>query len=217
MFCARYMGTIKKNGFFFTNPFFSSTIISLKSEIFNSPVVKVNDKTGNPIKVGCVIVWRVNECNKAMFNVENYKTYISNQCENAIRLVGCRFAYDKVGDDEVSLKSGHEIVNQTLKDELNERLKKAGILVEEARISELSYSSEIANTMLKKQAAEAVISAREKIVRGAVDIVEQAVNEMESKNICKMSEDIKAKMVGNLMVVLCSENQVNPVVNSGFA
>ena len=207
MFCGKYVGTVVDNGFFFINPFYSPQHISLKSETLNSPIVKVNDKTGNPILVGCVVIWRVNECNKALFDVENYRSFITNQCENAVRHVGCIFPYDKVGDDDVCLRSGHEIVHQTLKDELGRRLQKAGIIVEDARITELSYSTEIANVMLKRQSAEAIVSAREKIVRGAVDIVQNAVIEMESKNICKLDEDDKAKMVENLMVVLCSDTQ----------
>lgn len=215
MLCDKYVGTVKENGFLFINPFYSKRYLSFRSETLNSPIVKVNDKIGNPIKVGCVIIWRVKDCTKALFDVENYRSFIVNQCESAVRTVGCMYSYDHVNEDDVCLRSGHDIVNNTLKIELSRRLEKAGIEVEDARITEISYSTEIANAMLKRQAAEAVVVAREKIVRGAVDIVQQAVMEMETKNICKLEQTDKARMVGNLMVVLCSDSQVNPVVNTG--
>ncbi|MCQ2820810.1 MAG: SPFH domain-containing protein [archaeon] len=215
MFCGKYKGTIKKNGMFFVNPFYTLQKLSLKSETFNSPIVKVNDKIGNPINVGCVIMWRVADCNKALFDVENYRTFISNQCETSIRQVGCMFAYDKVGEDDVSLRSGNEIVHQTLKNELAKRLLRAGILVEDATISEISYSTEISSAMLKRQAAEALILGRDRIVRGAVDTVSQCVLELQTKNICKMKDENRSRMVSNLMVVLCSDSQVHPVVNTG--
>ena len=213
MFCGSYKGTVKKNGYFFSNPFYSKTVVSLKSKTLNSPIVKVSDKSGNPINIGTVIVWHVNEWNKALFNVENLNSFIIDQTESTIRKVCCHYNYDKRCEDDISLRSGDESIQLALEEELSRRVKKAGVVIEEARITELSYSSEISNTMLKKQAAESLVAAREKIVRGAVDIVQQTMIEMETKNICKMDDDDKARIVGDLMVTLCSDNSATPIIS----
>lgn len=215
MFCGKYIGTVKKNGMFYINPFYSKTEVSLKSETYNSPLVKVNDKIGNPIRIGCVLMWRVHDCNKALFDVISYRAFLANQCETSLRQIGCMFAYDKVNEDDVSLRSGDKAVNDALKSDLSKRLLVAGITIEEANITEVSYSSEISSAMLKRQAAEALILGRDKIVSGAVETVSQSIVELETKNICKLNDQNKARMVSNLMVVLCSDSDVQPIVNAG--
>ena len=203
----KYVGTVKKNGFLFVNPFYSHSTISLKSNNLNGAVIKVNDKVGNPVMMGCVVVWRVKDTSKAMFEVENYKEYVRIQSECAVRYLGCKFPYEKVHENDICLRSGEHEVNRVLMDELSERLAHAGIEVEEARITELSYANEIANVMLKRQAADAVVAAREKIVQGAVSIVGHAINALNDNEICKMSREKKVQLVSNLMVVLCGESQ----------
>ena len=203
----KYIGTVKKNGFLFVNPFYNHQKISLKSNNLNGTVIKVNDKVGNPVMTGCVVVWRVKDTAKAIFEVENYTQYVKIQSECAVRFVGCKFPYDKVNENDICLKSGEHEVNRVLIEELTERLAHAGIEVEEARITELSYANEIANVMLKRQAADAVVAAREKIVQGAVSIVGHAINALNDNDICKINREKKVQLVSNLMVVLCGESQ----------
>jgi hypothetical protein len=203
----KYIGTVKKNGFLFVNPFYSHKKISLKSNNLNGTVIKVNDKVGNPVMMGCVVVWRVKDTAKAIFEVEDYIHYVRIQSECAVRFVGCKFPYDKVNENDICLKSGEHEVNRVLIEELTERLAHAGIEVEEARITELSYANEIANVMLKRQAADAVVAAREKIVQGAVSIVGHAINALNDNDICKINREKKVQLVSNLMVVLCGESQ----------
>ena len=214
-FFGKYRGTVKDSGFFWINPLTSKKQISLRSNNLNGEVIKVNDKVGNPIMMGCVVVWRVNDTAKACFDVQDYYNYVRVQSESAVRYVGCMYPYDKVNDDDVCLRSGHEEVHRVLQNELSERLKTAGIEVQEARITELAYSSEIANAMLKRQAAEAIIAAREKIVQGAVSIVGHALNSLNQNSICELTQEERAKLVSNMLIVLCSESQVSPVVNTG--
>ena len=216
-FFGTYRGTVKKSGFFWTNPFTSKKSISLRSNNLNGEVIKVNDKVGNPIMVGCVVVWRVNDTAKACFDVQDYYNYVRVQSESAVRYVGCMYPYDKVNENDVCLRSGHEEVHKVLQQELSERLSTAGIEVQEARITELAYSSEIANAMLKRQAAEAIIAAREKIVQGAVSIVGHALNSLNQNKICELTNEERSKLVSNMLVVLCSESQVSPVVNTGHS
>ena len=211
----RYVGTIKKVGLYWANPFYSSTLISLKSKNLSSEIIKINDKSGNPIMMGCVVVWRVLDTAKAIFDVQDYNYYVKVQTESAIRYVGCLYPYDKIHDDDICLRSGHNEINAALKNELTERLKHAGIQVVEARVTELSYASEIANVMLKRQAAEAIIAAREKIVQGAVSITGHAVESLKTNNICELNDDEKSDLISNMLVVLCGESQVCPVVNTG--
>ena len=203
----KYVGTVKKTGFLFVNPFYSHSTISLKSNNLNGAVIKVNDKVGNPVMMGCVVVWRVKDTSKAMFEVEDYKEYVRIQSECAVRYLGCKFPYEKVNENDICLRSGEHEVNRVLMDELSERLAHAGIEVEEARITELSYANEIANVMLKRQAADAVVAAREKIVQGAVSIVGHAINALNDNEICKMNREKKVQLVSNLMVILCGESQ----------
>ena len=216
-FFGEYLGTVKKTGFNFVNPLASHRTISLKSNNLNGAVIKVNDKLGNPIMMGCVVVWRVNDTAKAMFSVENYAQYVEIQSDCAVRDVGCQFPYESDNENEICLRSGNEEVSKVLVRELNERLKHAGIEVIEARITELSYANEIANVMLKRQAADAVISARQKIVEGAVSIVGHALNSLNSNDICNMSREKKAKLVSNMLVVLCGDSQASSGTHTSSA
>ena len=211
----RYIGSVKKVGYFWVNPFYTHIHISLKRKIFRSEVIKVNDKSGNPIMVGCIVVWKVNDTAKAHFDVQNYTYYVRVQTETAIRYIGCKYPYEKVNKDDICLRSGHNEINLELKRELTERLEPAGIEVCEAYINEMSYAPEIASVMLKRQSAQAIIAAREKIVQGAVSIAGHAVNSLKENNICELNEDEKSDIVSNLILVLCTEAEVRPVVNAG--
>ena len=213
----KYLGTVKKQGYYWINPFYSKKTVSLKSNNLLSEVIKVNDKQGNPIMMGCCVVWRVKDTAKAIFDVQNYSVYVRVQSESAIRYIGCMYPYDKTSDNEneICLRSGHDEINKVLKDELTERLVKAGIEVMEAKVTELSYAAEIANNMLKRQAAEAIIAAREKIVQGAVSITGHAIQSLKDNNIIELNEDEKSNLVANLITVLCSESIVSPIINAG--
>lgn len=212
-----YKGTVKKNGFFWTNPFYAKKKISLRARNFDSERVKVNDKLGNPIMISVILVWRVDDTYKAAFDVDNYESFVRVQSDSAVRKLAGLYPYDNFDDDqaEISLRSGLEEVNHTLEDELQERLAISGIKVEEARIGYLAYASEIASAMLKRQQAEAIVAARLKIVEGAVSMVELALNELSKKAIVELDEEKKATMVSNLMVVLCSDKEATPVLNTG--
>jgi len=212
-----YKGTIKSNGFFWVNPFLVKKKISLRARNNDSQHIKVNDKLGNPILIGIVLVWKVEETFKAAFEVDNYELFVKIQSESAIRKLAGMYPYDSFDDDhaDISLRSGGDEINHQLENELRERLNFAGIHVIEARISNLSYSSEIAGAMLQRQQATAVVAARTKIVEGAVGMVELALNSLSAKNILELDDERKAAMVSNLMVVLCSEKSANPVINAG--
>jgi len=212
-----YKGTVKKNGFFFVNPFYIRKKITLRARNLNREPIKVNDKLGNPIMIGIVLVWQVNDTFKAAFEVDDYSRFVDIQSESATRKLAGHYAYDNFDDEqkEISLRAGGEEVHQALEKELSERLAMAGIKVMEARISYLAYSSEIAGAMLRRQQATAVVAARTKIVEGAVSMVELALNALSKKQIIDLDEDKKASMVSNLMVVLCSDKDTTPVVNTG--
>ena len=210
-----YLGSVKKVGLFWINPFFSHHLIDLKRNIFTSEVIKVNDKTGNPIMMGCIVVWRVKDTAKAFFDVENYRNYVRIQTETAIRFIGCKYPYEKINKDDICLRSGHNEINMELKRELIERLEPSGIDIVEAYINELSYAPEIATVMLKRQSAQAIIAAREKIVQGAVSIAGHAVHSLKENNIVELNDDEKSDIVSNLILVLCTEADVRPVVNAG--
>jgi regulator of protease activity HflC (stomatin/prohibitin superfamily) len=211
-----YKGTVKTNGFFWVNPFFSKKSISLRARNFDSDKIKVNDKVGNPIQIGVILVWQVKETFKAAFDVDNYETFVKLQTDSAVRRLAGLYPYDNFdADSEVTLRSGHDEVNHALEENLRHRLEIAGIHVIEARIGHLAYAPEIAGAMLRRQQASAVVSARFKIVEGAVSMVEMALDHLSSKNIIELDEERKAAMVSNLMVVLCSDKDVNPVVNTG--
>jgi regulator of protease activity HflC (stomatin/prohibitin superfamily) len=189
--------------------------ISLRARNLNGDRLKVNDKRGNPIEIAAVVVWRVQDTAEAMFDVDDYEHYVQVQSESAVRHLASQYAYDHGEENEVTLRSGVDEVSQALTRELQERLDKAGVVVEEARLTHLAYAPEIAQAMLRRQQAEAVIAARQKIVHGAVSMVEMALRELAEKHVVSLDDERKAAMVSNLMVVLCGESEVHPVVNTG--
>lgn len=212
-----YKGSVKENGFYWVNPFLSRKKISLRARNINSEPIKVNDKIGNPIMIGVVLVWRVQETFKAAFNVDDYEHFVDIQTEAAIRKLAGLYPYDNFEDHEavITLRSGGEEVNNQLEKELSERLNIAGVEVMEARISYLAYAQEIAQAMLKRQQASAIVAARFKIVEGAVSMVQMALDELSEKGIVQLDEEKKASMVSNLMVVLCGDKEATPIVNTG--
>jgi regulator of protease activity HflC (stomatin/prohibitin superfamily) len=216
-FFGKYVGTVKANGLLWVNPFYSSARISLRSENMESNQLKVNDKMGNPIEIAAVIVWQVSDTYKAAFDVANYDQYVKIQSEAAIRHLATSCPYDHMEDEhaDITLRDGGDQVNELLEKELHERLAPAGIIIKEARISHLAYAPEIAGAMLQRQQATAIVSARFKIVEGAVGMVELALQMLSKKGIVQLDEEKKAAMVSNLMVVLCGEKAASPVLNTG--
>jgi regulator of protease activity HflC (stomatin/prohibitin superfamily) len=212
-----YKGTIKENGFFWVNPFFTKRNISLRARNFDSDPIKVNDKIGNPIKIGFVLVWKVANTYQAAFEVDDYQHFVLVQSDAALRKLAGLYPYDNFEDHEavVALRSGGEEVNEELEREIRERLVIAGIDVIEARINYIAYAEEIANAMLRRQQATAVVAARFKIVEGAVSMVQMALEQLSDKKIVELDEEKKAAMVSNLMVVLVSDKDASPVVNAG--
>jgi regulator of protease activity HflC (stomatin/prohibitin superfamily) len=192
-----------------------SSKVSLRANNFNSERLKVNDKRGNPIEIAAVIVWRVQDTAKAAFDVEDYETYVQIQSEAAIRHVASSYAYDHGENREATLRESGDEVSRALRDELHDRMQKAGIQIEEARLTHLAYAPEIAQAMLRRQQAEAVIAARQQIVQGAVSMVEMALHELAEKQVIRLDEERKAAMVSNLLVFLCSESETSPVFNTG--
>jgi len=213
----KYSGTIKDNGFFWVNPFFVRRSISLRARNFDSEPIKVNDKIGNPIMIGVVLVWRVSDTFKASFAVDEFQHFVLVQSEAALRKLAGIYPYDNFEDHdaEITLRSGGEEVNAELEREIIERLDIAGIEVIEARINYIAYAQEIAQAMLKRQQATAIVAARFKIVEGAVSMVEMALDQLSEKQIVELDDDKKAAMVSNLMVVLCGDREASPVVNTG--
>src|ERR1700743_2336171 len=213
----KYVGTVKHDGFFWVNPFTIKKKVSLRAFNLNGQQLKVNDNVGNPIEIAAVIVWQIKDTAKAVFAVENYIKYVNIQMEEAVRHLANSFPYDNIEDETatITLRGGAEQVSHLLEKELNERLDRAGIEVLEARISHLAYAPEIAHTMLQRQQASAIISARRLIVEGAVGMVEMALAKLSEKKIVELDEERKAAMVSNLLVVLCGDRSVNPVVNTG--
>lgn len=212
-----YQGTVRRDGFFWVNPFVSRRRVSLKARNLDGQKIKVNDKLGNPIEIAAVVVWQVQDTAKALFAVDNYTQYVQIQSEAAVRHLANQFAYDNFEDEgaAITLKDGAQQVSAILEQELNERLAMAGIDVIEARITHLAYAPEIASAMLQRQQATAVVAARRQIVDGAVGMVEMALERLSEKNIVNLDEERKAAMVSNLLVVLCGERNVSPVVNAG--
>ncbi len=192
-----------------------SSKISLRARNFNSEKLKVNDKRGNPVEIAAVIVWRVEDTAKASFDVDDFENYVRIQSESAIRHIASLYGYDRGEEEEPTLRDSADEVARALQGELQERLEKAGVGVDEARLTHLAYAPEIAQAMLRRQQAEAVIAARKKIVHGAVSMVEMALKELSEKGVVTLDEEHKAAMVSNLMVVLCAEKEVSPVVNTG--
>jgi regulator of protease activity HflC (stomatin/prohibitin superfamily) len=243
MLFGAYKGTVRRSGFHWANPLYArsrgtapsstpvplakkltgdgasqaklKTKLSLRVHNFNSPTLKVNDKRGNPVEIAAVVVWRVDDTAQAVFDVEDYESYVQVQSESAIRSIASLYAYDHGEEHEATLRSGGDEVARELQKELEARLKKAGVVVEEARLTHLAYAPEIAPAMLRRQQAEAVIAAREKIVLGAVSMVEMALDELARKNVVKLDEERKAAMVSNLLVVLCGTEEASPVINTG--
>ncbi|MBL4724138.1 MAG: SPFH domain-containing protein [Lutibacter sp.] len=215
----KYIGTVKENGFYWANPLYRKRNISLRASNFDSERVKVNDKLGNPIMISTIAVWRVKDTFKAAFDVDNYENFVRVQSDAAVRKLASMYPYDNFEDDgeaeEITLRASVNEVSEALEKELAERLEMAGIEVLEARIGYLAYAQEIANAMLKRQQATAIIAARHKIVEGAVSMVEMALEKLNEKNIVELDEERKAAMVSNLMVILCSDKDVTPVVNTG--
>ena len=242
-FFGRYSGTVTDNGFFWVNPFYSKKKLSLRARNMDVPPIKVNDRNGNPIMIGQVLVWRIKDTYKACFNIDvestpsvqvvsskdqaavaaanqqqlkGYDTFVSVQSDSALRHVASLYAYDNMDNKgEVTLRSGGEEINRRLEEEISKRLQIAGIEVVEARINYLAYASEIASVMLKRQQAEAIIAAREKIVEGAVSMVDMALKKLADEKVVEMDEERKAAMVSNLMVVLCGDEGASPVINTG--
>lgn len=214
----KYVGTVKSNGFFYTNPFYTKTKISLRARNFDSERVKVNDKIGNPILISVILVWKVENTYRAAFEVDNYENFVRVQTDAAVRKLAGLYSYDNFDDDnedELTLRSGVQEINTALERELLERLNIAGIKVLEARIGYLAYAPEIANAMLRRQQAVAIVAARKKIVEGAVGMVELALEMLAKKEIMEFDNDKKATMVSNLMVVLCGDKDASPVINTG--
>ena len=212
-----YIGTIKESGFFYTNPFYTKKKVTLRAVTLDVPTIKVNDKQGNPIMIGGVVTYRVSDAFKAVFAVENYPDFVKIQSEAALRKLAGLYSYDNWEDEAavVTLRSGVDEVNHQLAHEISERLQIAGIEIIEARINNLSYATEIAHAMLQRQQATAVVAARSTIVEGAVGMVEMALAQLSRKNIVEFDEERKAAMVSNLLVVLCGDRSVSPVVNTG--
>ena len=242
-FFGRYSGTVTENGFFWTNPFYVKRRLSLRARNMDVPPIKVNDRGGNPIMIGLVLVWRIKDTYKACFNIDvetttqpaasrqvtvntnsttvqqqlkGYDNFVSVQSDSALRKVASLYSYDNLEDkNEVTLRTGGEEVNRRLEQEISKHLDIAGIEVVEARINYLAYAQEIASVMLKRQQAEAIIAAREKIVEGAVSMVDMALRKLAAEKVVEMDEERKAAMVSNLMVVLCGDEGASPVINTG--
>jgi regulator of protease activity HflC (stomatin/prohibitin superfamily) len=210
-----YRGTARQNGFLWANPFYRKLKISLRARNLNGDKLKVNDKRGNPVEIAVVIVWRVQDTAQAVFDVDSYESFIRIQSESCVRHIASNYFYDDGEPNELTLRGGGVEVAAALAKELQDRLARAGIGIEEARLTHLAYAPEIAQTMLRRQQAEAVIAARQKIVSGAVGMVEMALRELSEKGVVKLDEERKAAMVSNLLVVLCSESQAQPVLNAG--
>lgn len=241
VFFGKYVGVLKENGFFWVNPFLTKKRVSLRARNLNIEPIKVNDKVGNPVLIGLVLVWKLQDTYKAMFEIDSqtiassatnkqgeigngiankmkaFETFVRVQSDAALRQVAGLYAYDNnaTGDNEPTLRSGGDVVNECLLKELNERLDMAGIEIIEARLNYLAYAPEIAAAMLRRQQAEAIISAREKIVEGAVSMVKMALEKIGEEGIVELDEDKKAAMVSNLLVVLCADDAPQPVVNAG--
>lgn len=215
----KYVGTINKNGFYWVNPFYTKKKISLRASNFDSERLKVNDKLGNPIMISTILVWRVLDTYKAAFDVDNYENFVRVQTDAAVRKLASMYPYDNFADEghdeDITLRSSVNEVSEALEKEIEERLSIAGIEVLEARIGYLAYAQEIANAMLKRQQATAIVAARHKIVEGAVSMVEMALEELNKKSIVDLDEERKAAMVSNLMIVLCGDKDASPVLNTG--
>lgn len=213
----KYVGSVKENGMFFVNPFYTTEKLTLRAQNLATPTLKVNDKMGNPIEIGAVLVWQIQDTYRAAYDVSDYMIYVKTQSEAAVRKLATSFAYDNIEDEHatITLRDGGDKVSEILDQELTARLSTAGIKILESRISHLAYAQEIAGAMLQRQQATAIVAARFKIVEGAVGMVEMALAELSKKQIVELDEEKKAAMVSNLMVVLCGEKGMQPVLNAG--
>ncbi len=211
----RYVGTVKHQGLWWANPFYTKRKLSLRVRNFETPKMKVNDLRSNPIEIAAIVVWQVVETAEAMFEVDNYDNYVHVQSESALRGLATQYPYDAHAEGERALSVHTDEIVDRLKGEIQARLEKAGVKVLEARISHLAYAPEIAGVMLRRQQANAIIAARQRIVEGAVGMVDMALDMLSKKNIVQLDEERKAAMVSNLLVVLCAEQQTQPVVNTG--
>jgi regulator of protease activity HflC (stomatin/prohibitin superfamily) len=209
----KYLGTCKKPGYYWIRPCTDKSLISLKSLQFNGNMIKVNDKDGTPVLIGVVSVYHISDTVKATYGVSNSHEFMKAQTESAIRFIANKFCYDSNEENEPTLKSGNEEINVLLKLELQRRTKMAGIEIEDARITEISYGNEIASLMLQKQAADAVINSKYKIAKGAVDIIDNSLKELEKRNICNFNDQEKSKLVGNMMIILNMDKGGNAIIN----
>ncbi len=210
-----YKGTVRQQGLFFANPFFTKKRITLRARNFETTRLKVNDKHSNPVEIAAIVVWRVIDSAEALFEVENVETYVMTQSESALRALATKYPYDAHTDGEVSLSVNPDEVAQELSIQLTERFAKAGVEVIESRVSHLAYAPEIAGVMLQRQQASAMIAARTKIVEGAVGMVDMALQMVEARGMAKLDGDRRAAMISNLLVVLCGDRNAQPVVNAG--
>jgi regulator of protease activity HflC (stomatin/prohibitin superfamily) len=214
-----YLGTDRKPGLRWTLPWNIRKKVSVRARNQNIETLKVNDKRGNPIEIGAVVVWRVEDTAQALFDVEDFENFVKVQSESALRHVATRYNYDHSGEEhddaEITLRAGADVIAEALRDELQIRVQLAGVKIMEAKLTHLAYAPEIAGAMLRRQQAEAVISARSKIVIGAVSMVEMALKSLSEKNVVELDDERRAAMVSNLMVVLCSERDTQPIVNTG--
>ena len=221
MLFGSYRGTDRREGLRWANPFYLKTKVSVRARNFNSEKLKVNDLRGNPIEIAAAIVWRVEDTAQATFDVDNFEAYVLTQAESAVRHLALSYAYDNLDEPvagtqhEITLRSGTEEVAAALREELQARFAQAGIVVVDAKLTHLAYAPEIAGTMLRRQQAEAIIAARTKIVHGAVGMVELALNGLAERGLLQLDDERKAAMVSNLLVVLCSDHDATPVVNTG--
>ena len=215
MLFGKYTGTVRDSGFWWVNPFTVKKHVSLRIRNFNSEKIKVNDLHGNPIEIAAVIVWRVVDSARAIFDVQNYEQFVAIQAETAIRTLASEYPYDTNEGEKESLRSSPTEVAENLQKELQTRLEVAGVTIVEARITHLAYAQEIAQAMLRRQQAQAIVAARFKIVEGAVGMVQQALQDLSDKNIVNLDEERKAQMVNNLMVALVADHEAIPVINTG--
>jgi len=211
----KYTGTVKTNGFHWANPFLHKTRISLRARNLNAERIKVNDSRGNPIEIGAVIVWRVTNTAQALFDVDEFVHYVTIQSESALRHLASEYPYDTTEEGQLSLRGSMDEVSASLTKELQERANKAGVKIDEARLSHLAYAPEIASAMLQRQQAEAIVAARSRIVDGAVGMVEMALTRLDAHSTVKLDDEKRAAMVSNLLVVLCGDRSAQPVVNAG--
>ena len=210
-----YVGSVRETGLRWANPFYSKESVSLRVRNFESGQMKVNDSSGNPIEIAAVVVWKVVDSAEAMFEVDDYESFVQIQSEAALRNMATSYPYEAHGGEEVALRSHPQAIAEKLREEVQDRLDKAGVAVIEARISHLAYAQEIASAMLKRQQAQAIVAARRQIVDGAVGMVQMALSELKKQGVVELDEERKASMVSNLLVVLCGEENARPVVNTG--